>query len=139
MLNELPLDIILSRLTPGVVEHYKTMQICTFDVDNFLDKVFAKYEKLSHEYPYARSWSKTRDELRALWDKVLDRNVTGDASLYPNQHGPQPALMEVWLKSGDFWRAAGNRRPDKFLCNQHGIPLHKWEIQVINHLNQPSL
>ena len=78
----------------------------------------------------AVNWVKTREELRELWDKVMRMPKQGDASLYPNNEDSQPALMEVWHKAGDFWRA-GFRAGDKLICDQHGLPLHKWMIKAI--------
>lgn len=103
--------------------YWATREVMTFDVDKFIADVCKKYEQMAQENPALAAWAKTEEELRKLWDAVLNvRRPGGDASLYPNQHGPQPALMEVWHKAGDFWRAK-YRLGDKLLCDQNGAAL----------------
>ena len=108
--------------------YWATREVMTFDVDKFIADVCKKYEQMAQENPALAAWAKTEEELRKLWDAVLNvRRPGGDASLYPNQHGPQPALMEVWHKAGDFWRAK-YRLGDKLLCDQNGAPLSPAEL-----------
>lgn len=103
--------------------YWATREVMTFDVDKFIADVCKKYEQMAQENPALAAWAKTEEELRKLWDAVLNvRRPGGDASLYPNQHGPQPALMEVWHKAGDFWRAK-YRLGDTLLCDQNGAAL----------------
>ena len=85
------------------IDYWQTKEICTFDVGEFIDKVFSKYQQMAEAGEISASWVKTREELRKLWDKVLRMPIQGDASLYPNKEDTQPALMEVWHKAGDFW------------------------------------
>ena len=79
-----------------------------FDVDAFIESVFQKYEQMAQEDAYARAmgWNETREALRRQWDATLgERNPRGNAALYPNKNGEKhPALIEVWLKAGDYWR-----------------------------------
>lgn len=78
-----------------------------FNVDEYIESVYQKYELIAQEDAHARAmgWNKSHEELRNMWTAVLsDNNPRGNASLYPNQNGPQPALMEVWHKAGDYWR-----------------------------------
>ena len=108
--------------------YWATREVMTFDVDKFIADVCKKYEQMAQENPALAAWAKTEEELRKLWDAVLNvRRPGGDASLYPNQHGPQPALMEVWHKAGDFWRAK-YRLGDKLLCDQNGAALSPAEL-----------
>lgn len=108
--------------------YWATREVMTFDVDKFIADVCKKYEQMAQENPALAAWAKTEEELRKLWDAVLNvRRPGGDASLYPNQHGPQPALMEVWHKAGDFWRAK-YRLGDKLLCDQNGAALSPTEL-----------
>lgn len=108
--------------------YWATREVMTFDVDKFIADVYKKYEQMAQEKPALAAWAKTEEELRKLWDAVLNvRRPGGDASLYPNQHGPQPALMEVWHKAGDFWRAK-YRLGDKLLCDQNGAALSPTEL-----------
>ncbi|MBQ8064028.1 MAG: 3'-5' exoribonuclease [Prevotella sp.] len=69
--------------------------------------------------------------MRSLWDSVINMPVQGDGTLYPNNQEPQPALMEVWTKAGDFWRA-GFRQGDELACDQNGLPLRQWMIRAIH-------
>ena len=108
--------------------YWATREVMTFDVDKFIADVCKKYEQMAQENAALAAWAKTEEELRKLWDAVLNvRRPGGDASLYPNQHGPQPALMEVWHKAGDFWRAK-YRLGDKLLCDQNGAALSPTEL-----------
>ena len=108
--------------------YWATREVMTFDIDKFIADVCKKYEQMAQENPALAAWAKTEEELRKLWDAVLNvRRPGGDASLYPNQHGPQPALMEVWHKAGDFWRAK-YRLGDKLLCDQNGAALSSAEL-----------
>ena len=105
--------------------YWATREVMTFDVDKFIADVCKKYEQMAQENPALAAWAKTEEELRQLWDAVLNvRRPGGDASLYPNQH---PALMEVWHKAGDFWRAK-YRLGDKLLCDQNGAALSPAEL-----------
>lgn len=111
--------------------YWATREVMTFDVDKFIADVHQKYEQMAQENPALAAWAKTEEELRKLWDAVLnDRRPGGDASLYPNAHGPQPALMEVWHKAGDFWRAK-YRLGDTLLCDQNGAALNPMELGLI--------
>ena len=79
-----------------------------FDVDAFIEEVFQKYEQMVQEDAYARAagWNKSREELRRQWMRTLSMPKQGDKSVCPWEPGkPQPALMEVWMKAGDYWRA----------------------------------
>ena len=111
--------------------YWATREVMTFDVNKFIADVHKKYEQMAQENPALAAWAKTEEELQQLWDAVLnDHRPGGDASLYPNQHGPQPALMEVWHKAGDFWRAK-YRLGDKLLCDQNGAALNSMELGLI--------
>lgn len=112
------------------LKYWENIDIREFDVDGFINGVYQKYQQMMTEDPMVKGWAKTREELRSLWDKVLQMPKQGDRSLYPNAHGAQPALMEVWLKAGDFWRA-GYRLGDKLICNQYDSPLRDWMIKAI--------
>ena len=111
--------------------YWATREVMTFDVDKFIADVCEKYKQMAQENPALAAWAKTEEELRKLWDAVLNvRRPGGDASLYPNQHGPQPALMEIWHKAGDFWRAK-YRLGDTLLCDQNGAALNPMELGLI--------
>ena len=90
-------------------------EIYAFDVENFIDDVYNKFCGTPNE--------ESREDLRRLFFRVLEMPRGGDASLYPNAHGPRPALLEVWLKAGDFWRANGKTKPARLLCDQYGFPI----------------
>lgn len=76
-----------------------------FDVDGFIEQVFQKYEQMAQDDSrYFGSVVRSREQLRRLWNLVMQMPEHGDKSLYPNLHGQQPALMEVWHKAGDYWR-----------------------------------
>lgn len=87
-----------------------------FDVDGFIEQVFQKYEQMAQDDP--QNFGRVvhdREQLRRLWNLVLQMPERGDKSLYPNDNGQQPALMEVWHKAGDFWRRGlrlGDTMPD---------------------------
>ena len=98
-------------------------KIYAFDVENFIDDVYNKFCGTPNE--------ESREDLRRLFFRVLEMPRGGDASLYPNAHGPRPALLEVWLKAGDFWRANGKSMPARLLCDQYGIPIGEDEAQKI--------
>lgn len=119
-------------------DYWRTKEILTFDVDKFINGICAKYQQMAKESPDANKWVKSYDELRTLWDKVMEMPVKGDASLYPGDDEPQPAMTDVWLKAGDFWRA-GFRKGDSLICDQHGIPLRRWMIRVIKTANGEKL
>lgn len=76
------------------------------DVDGYIEAVWQKYQAMAQENPQLAAWAASREQLRKMWDDVLgDMNPRGNAKLYPNRDGrQQPALMEVWLKAGDYWR-----------------------------------
>ena len=113
-------------------KYYGTLKIMRFDVDDFLQAVHDKYEQIAIEDASARSWTRDMASLRRVWDAVMQMPPQGDASLYPNRDGRrEPALIEVWIKAGDFWRAAGFKQNDELLCSQHGIPLREWEVTAI--------
>ena len=94
---------------------FEARKIYAFDVENFIDDVYNKFCGTPNE--------ESREDLRRLFFRVLAMPRGGDASLYPNAHGPRPALLEVWLKAGDFWRANGKSMPARLLCDQYGIPI----------------
>jgi len=72
-----------------------------FDVDAFIESVFQKWQACE-----TIGFRETREALRRQWDATLGcRNPRGNAALYPNKNGEKhPALIEVWLKAGDYWR-----------------------------------
>ena len=76
------------------------------DVDAYIEQVWQKYQAMAQENPQLAAWAASREQLRKMWNDVLgDMNPRGNAKLYPNRDGrQQPALMEVWLKAGDYWR-----------------------------------
>jgi len=76
------------------------------DVDAYIEQVWQKYQAMAQENPHLAAWAASREQLRKMWNDVLgDMNPRGNAKLYPNRDGrQQPALMEVWLKAGDYWR-----------------------------------
>ncbi len=76
------------------------------DVDAYIEQVWQKYQAMVQENLQQAAWAASREQLRKMWDDVLgDMNPRGNAKLYPNHDGrQQPALMEVWLKAGDYWR-----------------------------------
>ena len=73
-----------------------------FDVDGFLEEVYQKWADCE-----IIGFRETREALRNQWIKTLSvTRPSGDASIYPNNNGAhRPALMEVWMKAGDYWRA----------------------------------
>ena len=105
------------------MNYQATREIRTFDVDTFINDVYNRFCGTPNE--------ESREDLQALWDKVLSMPRGGDASLYPNAHGHHPALLEVWLKAGDFWRANGYRKPARLLCDQYGIAIDEETAQRI--------
>lgn len=100
-----------------------TREIRTFDVDTFINDVYNRFCGTPNE--------ESREDLQTLWNKVLSMPRGGDASLYPNAHGPRPALLEVWHKAGDFWRANGFSKPARLLCDQYGIVIDEKTAQRI--------
>lgn len=82
-----------------------------FDVDGYLEGVYQKWQDQEDA-----SFRETREAIRQVWNAVLSvKSPSGDASLYPNKDGVHPALMEVWMKAGDYWRAGlriSDRLPD---------------------------
>ena len=109
-------------MTPSE-KYWASKQVSTFNVDAFIDEVHSKFMGTPNE--------ETREDLHRLFDKVLAMPRGGDASLYPNAHGPRPALLEVWNKAGDFWRA-GYRIGDTLLCDQYGLPQDSQMLAKIN-------
>ena len=105
------------------MNYQATREIRTFDVDAFINDVYNRFCGTPNE--------ESREDLQALWNKVLTMPRGGDASLYPNAHGPRPALLEVWHKAGDFWRANGFRKPARLLCDQYGIVINEETAQKI--------
>ena len=103
--------------------YFATRKIRTFDVDAFINDVYNRFCGTPNE--------ESREDLQALWNKVLAMPRGGDASLYPNAHGPRPALLEVWHKAGDFWRANGFSKPARLLCDQYGIVIDEKTAQRI--------
>ena len=91
----------VKRMTADYAECYP------FDVDGFIEDIYQKYQQVAAEDPTLAAWAKTREELRQQWVKTLSvTRKSGDATIYPNRDGRQePALMEVWHKAGDYWRA----------------------------------
>lgn len=84
-----------------------------FNVDEFIESVCLKYEQLAQEdAAFFGGIVRDRNSLHQMWNKTMQMPVRGDASLYPNRNGRrEPALMEVWLKAGDYWRC-GFRQGD---------------------------
>lgn len=105
------------------MNYQATREIRTFDVDAFINDVYNRFCGSPNE--------ESREDLQALWNKVLTMPRGGDASLYPNAHGPRPALLEVWHKAGDFWRANGFSKPARLLCDQNGIVIDEETAQRI--------
>lgn len=100
----------VERMTSDYAERYP------FNVDEFIESIFQKYQQMAAEDSRLAVWAKTREELHQQWVKTLSvMRPSGDASIYPNRDGRQePALMEVWHKAGDFWRRGlriGDRLP----------------------------
>lgn len=100
----------IDRMTSDYAEQHP------FDVDGFIESVYQKYIQMAEDDSFCKKWVKTREELRRLWNAVLSTtNPCGDPSIYPNQNDPQPALMEVWLKGGNYWHNGfrqGDTLPD---------------------------
>lgn len=111
-------------------DYWRKKEIHLFDVDKFIENIYEKYRQMAKEDEIATKWVKSIEDLRTLWDNVMGMPKQGNASLYPNEIEPQPALMEVWLKAGDFWRA-GYKSNDDLLCDQNGLPLRNWMIKAI--------
>lgn len=109
-------------MTPSE-KYWASKQVGTFNVDAYIDEVYNKYAGTPNE--------ETHEDLHQLWNKVLSMPRGGDASLYPNAHGPRPALLEVWHKAGDFWRA-GFRSGDTLICDQYGSPQDSQMLALIN-------
>ena len=103
--------------------YFAKREIRTFDVDAFINDVYNRFCGTPNE--------ESREDLQELWNKVLAMPRGGDASLYPNAHGPRPALLEVWHKAGDFWRANGFSKPARLLCDQNGIVIDEETAQKI--------
>ena len=102
---------------------WRCLQVQVFDLAAFLATVHEKY--------VGTNGGATMEALQRQWDATLAMPATGDASVYPYQSGvPRFALVEVWLKAGDFWRA-GYRHGDKLLCDQHGHALYPWMLELI--------
>lgn len=100
----------VERMTSDYAERYP------FNVDEFIESIFQKYQQMAAEDSRLAVWAKTREELHQQWVKTLSvMRPSGDASIYPNRDGRQePALMEVWHKAGDYWRRGlriGDRLP----------------------------
>ena len=104
------------------MNYWATKEIKTFDAEGYINEVFEKYASTENE--------ESREALQRQWDATLSMPRGGDASLYPNAHGPRPALLDVWHKAGDFWRA-GYRLGDVLYCDQHGFPLYDWMFDKI--------
>lgn len=102
---------------------FATREIRTFDVETFISDVYNRFCGTPNE--------ESREDLQQIWNKVLAMPRGGDASLYPNAHGHHPALLEVWLKAGDFWRANGYCMPARLLCDQYGIAIDEATAQKI--------
>lgn len=105
------------------MNYWATREIRTFDVDAFINDVYNRFCGTPNE--------ESREDLQTLWNKVLAMPRGGDASLYPNARGPRPALLEVWHKAGDFWRANGFSKPARLLCDQNGIVIDETTAQKI--------
>ena len=105
------------------MNYQATREIRTFDVDAFINDVYNRFCGTPNE--------ESREDLQQLFDKVLTMPRGGDASLYPNAHGPRPALLEVWHKAGDFWRTNGFSKPARLLCDQNGIVIDEETAQKI--------
>lgn len=104
------------------MNYWATKEIKTFDDEGYINEMFEKYAGTVNE--------ESQEALQRQWDATLSMPRGGDASLYPNAHGPRPALLDVWHKAGDFWRA-GYRRGDVLYCDQHGFPLEDWMFDKI--------
>lgn len=107
----------------GSNEWYAQKEVIVFDMDAFISDVYNKFVGTPNE--------ESREDLQQLFDKVLNMPRGGDASLYPNANGPRPALLEVWHKAGDFWRANGFSKPARLLCDQNGIVIDEKTAQRI--------
>ena len=107
----------------GSNQWYAQKEVIVFNVDAFISDVYNRFCGTPNE--------ESREDLQELWDKVLTMPRGGDASLYPNAHGPRPALLEVWHKAGDFWRANGFSKPARLLCDQYGIVIDEKTAQRI--------
>ena len=107
----------------GSNEWYAQKEVIVFDVDKFINDLYNRFCGTPNE--------ESREDLQALWNKVLTMPRGGDASLYPNANGPRPALLEVWHKAGDFWRANGFSKPARLLCDQYGIVIDERTAQRI--------
>lgn len=110
-------------MTIGSNEWYAQKEVIVFDVDAFISDVYNKFAGTPNE--------ESREDLQQLFNKVLAMPRGGDASLYPNANGPRPALLEVFHKAGDFWRANGFSKPARLLCDQNGIVIDEKTAQRI--------
>lgn len=103
--------------------YWSSKEIHVFDVDAFINEVYNRFSGTPNE--------ETREDLEQLFHKVLAMPRGGDRSLYPNAHGHRPALLEVWHKAADFWRANGFQKPARLLCDQNGFPIDALALQMI--------
>lgn len=105
------------------MSYWRSLQVQVFDPAAFIQGVHDKYVNTNG--------GATMDALQQQWDATLAMSVSGDASVCPYHPGvPRFALMEVWHKAGDFWRA-GYRPGDQLLCDQYGHALHPWMLELI--------
>lgn len=104
-------------------DYWQTREVREFDVHGFLQGVHDKYAGTEHEV--------AMEALQNQWNRTLAMPACGDPKVCPYIPGtPRFALMEVWHKAGDFWRA-GYRDGDRLLCDQDGHALHGWMLDAI--------
>ena len=104
-------------------DYWRSLQVQVFDPAAFITAVHDKYADTNG--------CATMDALRRQWDATMAMPQEGDAKVCPYQPGvPRFALMEVWQKASDFWRA-GYRPGDKLFSDQYGHALWPWMLDAI--------
>ncbi len=134
ILNATPEQLLqqASQHDLNICSHWARYQVHQFDINQFIEAVYQKYQAMSEREPGTAAWAASRERLQQLWDSVLSGSSKRvDATLYPNRGGNhQPALMEVWLKACDFWRAK-YRQGDTLFCDQFNSPIRQHELFLI--------
>lgn len=103
--------------------YWRSLQVQVFDPAAFIAAVHDKYA--------ATNGGATMDELRRQWDATMAMPTGGDRRVCPYKPGqPRFAIMEVWHKATEFWRA-GYRPGDKLFSDQYGHALWPWMLDAI--------
>ncbi len=112
-------------------DYWRSLQVQVFDPAAFIAAVHDKYADTNG--------GASIEVLQRQWDATMAMPPGGDPSVCPYHPGiPRFALMEVWHKATEFWRA-GYRSGDKLFSDQYGHAMWEWMLKETHPQTHPVM